>query len=321
MSKQGITRIAVTGGAGFIGSHLVRHAAHSLELQVCAIDHLRCGKLEYLNDLPGNASFVQLDIGASEAEGQLREIFLGVDAVVHLAAEKHNQSITDPSCLLRTNVDGTLRVARLAAETGVKKVVFSSSLYAYGRMQGAAMLEAEPAAPRTLYGSSKLLGEQIFLHYGKHAGLKFDALRYFFTYGPRQFAGMGYKSVIVKNFERLLAGEAPVVCGDGRQTLDYIFVEDVVDATLKTLFRSESGEVFNVCSGRAVSVLELIQLMQEVAGTKYQPMFIAADETAGTSRFGSPDKLCRALNWAPKVVLADGLSRTFEWMKSSAGSC
>src|SRR5262249_59343500 len=134
---------------------------------------------------------------------------------------------------LRGNVEGTHQLLTAAVRHGLRHVVFSSSLYAYGRMTGPPCVEDDCPQPTTVYGISKLAGEHLVRHFGKE--LPGTILRFYFVYGPRQFAGMGYKSVIVKNFERLLSSDPAVVYGDGRQALDYVYVDDVVDALLRSL--------------------------------------------------------------------------------------
>jgi UDP-glucose 4-epimerase len=140
------------------------------------------------------------------------------------------------------------------------------------------------------------------------------SLRYFFVYGPKQFAGMGYKSVIVKNFERIKEGKQPIVFGDGNQVLDYVFVEDVVEATLLAATSQISGEVFNVGSGVGTSINALTKLMLKVSESSQAPQYEPADWTAGTSRVGKIEKIGKMLNWNSKTSLEEGLRRTWTWI-------
>lgn len=298
----------MTGGCGFIGSHLVRHLANA-GANVVALDSLKYGARE----TPGAVEVAKFRLG-TDSRADLSRWVAKTDYIFHLAAEKHNQSRDNPRELLQSNVNGTIDLLELAAEHGVKKIVFSSSLYAYGRLMGPRMREDEPASPRTLYGLSKLMGEQLLGHYG----IEHVTLRYFFVYGPRQFAGMGYKSVIVKNFERILAGKNPVIFGDGQQALDYVYVDDVIRATVQALESAVSGEVLNVGSSVPTTIVELTDLMLRAAGSDLKPVHEPPDWTAGSNRTGDTAKIRQLLHWTPSVPLPEGLARTLEWMKGKS---
>jgi UDP-glucose 4-epimerase len=306
-------RILVTGGAGFIGSHLVdallaRGAAH-----VTVLDSMRFANASHAGRDAGRTTVVKHVLG-TDPVARLDERLDGVDLVFHLAAEKHNQSLPTPDHLFFSNVNGTQGLFDAAGRAGVKKIVFSSSLYACGRTSGPPLTETEAPRPRTLYGISKLAGEHILDYARDKHGLRGVALRYFFTYGPRQFPGTGYKSVIVSNFERLRAGARPVVRGDGRQVLDYVFVDDVVGATIDAMELDVDGEIINVGSGLATQVADLTAAMIEVSGRDLAPEPAAADWTAGTSRVADIAKAQRLLGWRPTTSLRDGLRRTYQWM-------
>ena len=218
---------AVTGGGGFIGTHLVRGLLQAGARRVVAVDSLS------RPDPPPVSSAVErvrLTLGTDPVP-QLVDALRGCDYVFHLAALKHRAAQDAPRALLSTNVTGTWEVLAAAAQVGARKVVFSSSLFAHGGRQTPAQREDDPARPDTLYGVTKLLGEHLF----RASGLPHVCLRYFFVYGPGQHAGQGYPSVIVRNFRRIRAGQAPTVYGDGRQVLDYVYVDDVVEATLRAV--------------------------------------------------------------------------------------
>jgi UDP-glucose 4-epimerase len=238
----------------------------------------------------------------------------GVRYLFHLAAEKHNQSSDRPLDVLRSNVEGTYTLFDLAARRGVEKIVFTSSLYAYGRLHGPAFVEDELPAPQTVYGVSKLCGEHLLRHLHAAHGVAYTVLRYLFVYGPQQFAGSGYKSVIVKTFERLLDGAPAIVYGDGTQVLDYVYVDDVVEATIRALDMQVSGELFNIGSGVPTTVNELVDLMLSVAGCNLPKRYEPPDWTAGSSRVANIDKARRQLGWAPRTPLREGLAHTFAWL-------
>ncbi|MCW5893237.1 MAG: NAD-dependent epimerase/dehydratase family protein [bacterium] len=307
--------VLVTGGCGFIGSHLVRRLLAEGS-RVVVLDSLRYGDAANLGADADRIRLVRATLGHAP-RAVLEDACRGADLLVHLAAEKHNQSRDDPDAVLTANVLGTRLLFECAAAAGVRKTVFASSLYAYGRLTGPPMDEAEVPLPATIYGISKLCGERLLAHYASPDGMHGDVLRYFFVYGPRQFAGMGYKSVILRNFERLARGEAPRIFGDGRQALDYVYVDDVVAATLRALCAPTSGALLNVASGVAVRVAELTAAMCTAAGSALAPVHEPPDWTAGSCRAGTNARIRAALDWTPRVPLAEGLARTWAWMREA----
>jgi UDP-glucose 4-epimerase len=310
--------LMVTGGAGFIGSHLVAELVARGAARVVVVDSLRYGDRANLHGLSDRVELVQHTLGF-DAPDVLERAMQGVDYLFHFAAEKHNQSKDDPLRVMQANVNGAYTLYDVACRSGVKKIVFASSLYAYGRMQGPPLVESELPRPRTVYGVTKLAGEHLLDYFRERAGVEFNVLRYFFVYGPKQFAGMGYKSVIVKNFERLLAGERPIVYGDGRQALDYVYVDDAVDAALRALETELTGEVFNVGSGVATTVDELVSLMLEVSGARLEKLYEPRDWTAGSCRVADVEKAVRLLGWRVATPLLEGLNRTYAWLASQRG--
>jgi UDP-glucose 4-epimerase len=306
--------VVVTGGAGFIGSHLVRTLLEHEAGRVVIVDSLRTGTWRNVPDDP-RVGRLELDLGIATT-AELGRALEGAAYLFHLAAEKHNQSIDVPDRVLAVNVDGTFRLFSAAAAAGVQKVVFTSSLYAAGRLHLPPMRETDLPEPKTVYGISKLTGEHLLRHFAAAAGLRSTALRLFFVYGPRQYAGGGYKSVIVTNFERLLRGEAPLIKGDGEQALDYIHVDDVVQALLLALSDAADGETINIGSAKAVTVSQLTQLMLEVAASLQKPVHAPADWTAGTHRVCDNEKAERILGWSPSVPMREGLASVYAWMKS-----
>jgi UDP-glucose 4-epimerase len=308
----------VTGGCGFIGSHLVHALAARGARRIVVVDSLRYGKPENLGALAERVEVVQYTLGESPRD-VLRPALEGVTHLFHLAAEKHNQSKDSPARVYQSNIVGTHTLFEDAAEAGVKKIVFTSSLYAYGRMTGAPFVETEVPQPRTVYGISKLAGEHILAHFGQTRGVAWNVLRYLFVYGPKQFAGLGYKSVIMKNFGRILSGEPPVILGSGTQELDYVFVDDVVEATLSAMESPVTNEVLNIASGHGTRIDELTAAMLRVSGSALRPTHGPADWTQGSCRVGSAERAAQVLGWRATTPLDVGLQRTFDWIQQNPG--
>jgi UDP-glucose 4-epimerase len=305
----------VTGGAGFIGSHLVDALLARGARRVTIVDSMRFANEHHVQQERERVTVIRHTLGADPFE-RLVPALADVELLFHLAAEKHNQSLATPEQLLASNVTGTYSLFDAAARAGCKKIVFSSSLYAYGRVAGAPLVETELSPPWSLYGISKLTGEHLAGHVRRQYGIRAISLRYFFTYGTRQFPGTGYKSVIVSNFERLRRGEAPLVLGDGEQELDYIYVDDVVEATIRAMELPLDGEVLNIGSGEPTSINALTRTMLDVTGSSAAPVHGPADWTAGSSRVGDTAKARRLLGWRPTVSLREGLARTYDWVKA-----
>lgn len=311
--------VLVTGGCGFIGSHLVRALVTAGAARIVVLDSLETGDAASLEGLPESVSLVRHRLGWDPTE-RLTRALSGVDFVLHLAALKHNASRQVPLDLLTANVHGTYALLEAAARAEVRKLVYASSLYAYGRTRGAELDEAETPRPTTVYGVSKLAGEHLLGHARERWGLASNALRYFFVYGPGQYQGTGYKSVIVKNFEHLLRGEPVTVHGDGAQVLDYVYVDDAVDASLRALVSPLSGETWNVGSGEPTRIEALVARMVTVSGRQVETRHLPPDETAGSYRVARSDRIREALEWSPAVELDVGLARTWAWIKATQGA-
>ncbi|MCU1403201.1 MAG: NAD-dependent epimerase/dehydratase family protein, partial [Microbacteriaceae bacterium] len=211
-----MTTYLVTGGAGFIGHSLVNRLVANGH-RVIAVDNERSGDWSRVDERAERDARGIQDFTIDD----WRERLQAVDVVFHLAAEKYNSSNATPERVLDINVVATERLFRAAAGI-VDKVVFTSSLYSYGSMGPATMSERDRPEPTTHYGVSKLAGEHMLRAISRETPLSWTVARLFFIYGPRQYAGGGYKSVIMSNFERIKRGEAPTIRGDGLQSLDYV---------------------------------------------------------------------------------------------------
>jgi UDP-glucose 4-epimerase len=302
----------VTGAAGFIGSHLADRLAGD-GWSVTGLDDGRTGDWARVGPKVGRVERA-LD---SLSEDEFLDLCRGVDVVFHLAAEKYNSSRATPQRVIDVNVSAARALFDAAGVAGAK-VVFTSSLYAYGALGPEPMRESDLPAPSTVYGASKVAGEHLLRVAARDRGLRWTVGRLFFVYGPKQYAEGGYKSVIVKGFERIRNGEAPIVFGDGEQALDYVFVDDCVDALLAMAGPGHDGATYNVSTGRAVTVNEVTRLLLETAGSELEPTAGPADWTAGTVRAGDAELARRGLGWSAGTPLADGLGRIWDWLEREA---
>ena len=307
--------VVVTGGAGFIGSHLVEQLVSEGVRKIIVVDSLEYGREARISSIKGPVELIQHKIGFDNPNKLDKKIDSKVDYLFHLAAEKHNQSKDSPDYLVNTNVLGMYEILELMGKRSVKKIVFSSSLYVYGRMNRPRFSEIDTPEPITLYGITKLAGEHLLRMYKKKYGRDYIILRYFFVYGPKQYDGTGYKSVIVKNFERMVDNKRPIVCGNGKQVLDYIYVDDVIEATLMAAGSSVSNKVINVGSSMPTSINTLTKKMIQVAGKDIKPIDGPRDETFGSYRVGKIEQAKQLLGWKPKTSLDEGLEKTFRWIK------
>jgi len=294
----------VTGGAGFIGSHLVP-ALLDGGARVTVLDDLSTGSRQ---NVPAGASFVRGDVRDSRT---LANCLRNQHYVFHLAAQVGNVlSLNDPLTNMEINVGGSIRVFEEARHAGVKRIVYASSSAALGDAREVPQNETHPCNPLSPYGVSKLSAEQYGLSLGRVQGVHFVALRFFNVYGPRQ-GSTEYGNVIPVFFRRLQERKPLVVFGSGRQTRDFTYVGDVVQAILRASQSPQaSGEVFHIGTGRATSIVSLAKTIQKVAGMsariRHEP------PRAGEVRDSVADirKARRLLGYSPKFTLSAGLGLT-----------
>lgn len=304
----------VTGGAGFIGSNLVR-ALLERGHQVRGLDNLSTGHRENLDGLDVGLHVVDL----SEA-AQVRAAVRGIDTVFHMAAMiSVPASMQEPASAYQANVLGTLNVLEAARREGVRRVVLSSSCAVYGN-SSAIVSETTPPCPLSPYAASKLAAEDLTRLYHNAFGLETVCLRYFNVYGPRQDPNSPYAAVIPLFIGAMLAGEPVTVFGDGQQSRDFVYVEDVVKANL---LASEDpgavGEVLNIGTGTSMSVMDLVAALRGLIPHTPEPMF--GPERPGDIRFSSGDirKATGTLGYRPAHDLQQGLRETVEWVRAHAG--
>jgi UDP-glucose 4-epimerase len=302
-------RTLVTGGAGFIGSHVVDALVERGD-EVTVLDNVSTGRRENLDRaLASGAELVDGDIRDAGAVAELCER-ARPEAIFHLAAQIDvRKSVADPAFDARVNVEGTVNVLRAAQATGVPRVVNTSSGGAiYGEAQKIPAPEDHPVAPEAPYGLSKFCAENYCELFSRLHGLSTVSLRYGNVYGPRQDP-LGEAGVIAIFCGRLLAGDRPTIFGDGRQTRDYVYVGDVVAANLLAA-ESDAGGPFNVGLGTEVSVLDLVKALRPHAANEFDPEH-ARERPGEVQRIALDCSRAREeLGWEASVGLADGLQRT-----------
>ena len=300
----------VTGGAGFIGSHIVQRLL-SQNNTVRIADDFSSGRRE---NVPAGTDLVEGDLADPAVAARA---VAGVDYVIHQAAiPSVPRSVKQPVQSHRANVDGTLNVLVAAKDAGVKRLVFAGSSSVYGESATLPKREDMRTAPLSPYALHKQIGEQYCQMFTKLYGLETVTTRYFNVFGPRQQPGSPYSGVISLFIEALAAGKAPHVHGDGRQTRDFTFVGDVVTGVLAACHAPKaSGEIINLAVGGRISLLELIRTLQIILKTDVEPVFGPARE--GDIRDSQADitKARQLLGFAPVVPFDEGLRQTVEWFK------
>jgi UDP-glucose 4-epimerase len=304
----------VTGGAGFIGSHLVEALA-ATGRPVRVLDDLSTGRRENLAHVRAAPAVIDADVADVAA---VERAVAGADVVFHLAAVASVQrSVEDPLSTHRVCATGTLNVLDAARRAGVRRVVYAASASAYGVPAGEVQTEDEPARPLSPYAAAKLTGECYAHAFAATYGLETVALRFFNIFGPRQRADSPYSGVIALFIEAMLAGRTPTIHGDGRQSRDFTYVTDVVQALLRAAEAPGiSGRVYNVGTGRSITVLDLVAALNRLLGKELAPRHGPA--RMGDVRHSRADisRARRELGYEPAVPFDEGLRRTLDWYRA-----
>jgi UDP-glucose 4-epimerase len=298
----------VTGGAGFIGSHVVARLLQD-GWQVRVLDDLSSGDRAKLP--AGDIEFIEGDIRDPQT---CKTACTGCDAVFHLAAlVSVVGSVENPSLNHDINITGTLNMMTAARDANVRRFVFSSSAAVYGDAEQVPTEETQPLKPQSPYAVSKACGEMYGKNFHDLYGLEVVSLRYFNVFGPRQNVTSGYAAVIPAFVKAALSGRQPIVYGDGLQTRDFVFVENVADANLKAATASGvAGHVFNVAGGVQTSLLDLIAALELATGKKLEPRFEPARSGEVRHSRAAIELARNVLGFVPTVGLEDGLGRTVE---------
>jgi len=298
----------VTGGGGFIGSHIARALVRQGQ-RVRIFDNGMTSGPQRLTDVLADIEWIADDLRDSEA---LQRAFAGVEVVFHQAAVASvPRSIAEPTLAHAINLTGTLNVLDAACRAGVRRVVYASSSAVYGVLPGSPKSEAMPVEPLSPYAAQKLAGEHYCRIWQQLHGLETVSLRYFNVYGPGQDPQSEYAAVIPKFITTVLRGDTPTVFGDGEQSRDFIYIEDIVNANLRAAMQSEAvGHVFNVGTGGSSTLNQLLAELARITGREIHPNY--TDARPGDVRESLADiSLLKAiLGYQPTVPFGTGLERT-----------
>ena len=308
------SRVLITGGAGLIGSHLTDQLLEDGVGEVVVLDNLARGLRENLAGAlaSGRVTFIEGDIRDRDL---VADAMSGIDVVFHQAAIRITQCAHEPRLALEVLADGTFNVLEAAVKARVRKVIAASTASVYGLATEFPTAEQHhPYNNRTLYGAAKLFNEGVLRSFHDMHGLDYVALRYFNVYGERMDIHGAYTEVLIRWMERITAGRAPCIFGDGRQTMDFIHVEDIAHANLLAATSSVTDEVLNVASGRETSLNDLAESLLRIMGSPLSPEYGPARAVnAVPRRLADTSRIRQLLGFTPRVGLDEGLRRLVQW--------
>ncbi len=314
-------KLAITGGAGFIGSNLAEELSKDNEIII--VDDLSTGKMENIAK-HFDQTLLKFELNIKFVKGSvtdlnlLKEIFKDCDYVFHQAAiPSVPRSIKDPIASNNANINGTLNVLVAAKDSSVKKVIYASSSSVYGDTPELPKREDMAANPKSPYAVTKLMGEYYCDVFKEVYGLKTISLRYFNVYGPRQDPYSDYAAVIPRFIHRVLENKPPVIYGDGQQTRDFTFVKDVVRANVLAA-KSDATGVYNSANGNRISINELADMIMKLMGKKLKPIHDAPRKGDVMHSLGDISKAKKVLGYEPRYSLEEGLRETIGWLSGLA---
>jgi UDP-glucose 4-epimerase len=309
-------RILITGGAGLVGSYIADLLVKEESSEIIILDNFTRGRRENLAWAEANGQLVFVE-GDIRDQKLLADLMQGVEMVFHQAAIRITQCAEEPRLALEVLADGTFNVLEAAVNAKVKKVVAASSASIYGMAEEFPTTESHhPYGNRTIYGAAKVFNEGLLRSFYDMYGLDYVALRYFNVYGPRMDIYGVYTEVLIRWMDRIVAGQAPLIFGDGKQTMDFVYIEDIARANILAAKADVTDEVFNVASGVETSLNDLAYSLAKVMGSELKPEYGAERKVNPVQRrLADIDKAKLLLGFESEVSLEEGLSRLVSWWR------
>lgn len=310
-------RVLITGGAGAIGSHVADQVIRAGASEIVVLDNFERGRRENLAWALANGP-VEVIEGDIRDRAQVTELMRGIDVVFHMAALRITQCAAEPRTAIEVMVDGTFNVLEAAIEEKVRKVVAASSASIYGLAEDFPTTEAHhPYANDTLYGAAKAFNEGLLRSMHAMSGLDYVAMRYFNVYGPRMDTHGVYTEVLVRWMDRIASGRPPLIYGDGLQTMDFVYIEDVARANVLASVADASDEVFNVACGVETSLLDLAHKLMTAMGADLDIEFLPAQGVNKVPRrLAATEAAHDRLGFRAEVDIDEGLGRLVEWWRA-----
>ena len=309
-----IDKVLITGGAGLVGSHITDLLVKQGVAEIIILDNFTRGNQKNLSWALERGS-VKIVTGDIRDRQLLADVMQGVDVVFHQAAIRINQCAEEPRLALEVLANGTFNVLEAAVNAGVKKVVAASSASIYGMAEAFPTTETHhPYNNRTIYGAAKTFNEGLLRSFYDMYGLDYVALRYFNVYGPRMDIYGVYTEVLIRWMERMSAGQAPLIFGDGKQTMDFVYIEDIARANILAAKADVTDEVFNIASGVESSLNDLAYSLARVMGADLPPEYGAERKVNPVQRrLADVSKARELLGFEAQVSLEEGLRRLVKW--------
>ena len=307
------------GGAGLVGSHIVDQLVKEPVAEIVVYDNFVRGTRANLAEACRSPKVRVVDASILDRD-RLRQELKGIDGVFLLASLWLGECVAEPRSAWEVNTLGTWNVVEACLDAGVKRIVYSSSASVYGNALATPMTEDHPFNNRTTYGATKIANEQMLRAIYDQHKLPYIGFRYMNIYGPRMDYHGTYVSVIMKVIDRIFAGQAPVIFGDGSQVYDFIYIDDIATANVLGMKADCADECFNVGMGVGTSINELVAILLELTGSPLNPEYRSEAQSFVTHRIGSIDKAERLLGFRATTPLRDGLAKVVAWRKALAST-